>query len=258
MTRSLYLALVAALAGALVLGERAQAQGRVTSTLWSATEVLEAFQAIPLKSIPPALLRDAQGIAVIPGVIKLGFVAGGRFGQGVVLARTPDGGWSNPVFVSLAGGSIGWQAGVQSTDVILVFKTRRGLDRVLQGKGKLTLGADAAVAAGPLGRQAEADTDALLRAEIYSYSRSRGLFAGVALEGAGILCNPEANRAFSQHPRPEDLQAAARLRGVLMAMTGVPVPPPVLIPAPILSPPQLVPTPPPAPTPPPPPGRPPR
>lgn len=230
---------------ALLSGGYAAAQGRTTSTLWAASEVLEALQAIPLKSIPPALLRDAQGVAVVPNVVKAGFVAGARFGHGVALVRLPDGRWSGPIFISLVGGSLGWQAGVSSTDVVLVFKTRRGLDRVLEGKGKLTLGADAAVAAGPLGRQAEAGTDLPLRAEVYSYSRSRGLFVGVSLEGAGLLNNHEANRAYRQRPRPEDLQAASKLCAVLTSMAGpaTPVPIPITV-GPPQAPPAWVPPPP--------------
>ena len=130
-------------------------------------------------------MQDAAGVAVIPHVVKAGFVFDGRFGRGVVLARQPDGTWSNPIFLTLAGGGVGWQVGVESTDVILVFKTRESLDRLMGGKDKITLGADVAVAAGPVGRQAEAATDAQLKAEIFSYSRSRGLFLGAFAGGSG-------------------------------------------------------------------------
>lgn len=202
----------------------ASAQHHMSGTLTSALEVLEAFQGLTAKSIPPALLRDAQGVAIIPRVIKGGFVIGGRFGHGLVLARMPDGAWGNPVFVTLAGGSIGWQAGVQSTDLILVFKTRQSLERILQGKGKVTLGADVAVAAGPLGRQAEAGTDAVLGAEIYSYSRSRGLFAGLSLEGAALSYDSETNRAFVQYARAEDVATVERLKAQLALMSQPPAP----------------------------------
>jgi lipid-binding SYLF domain-containing protein len=231
--RLLVLTAVIAVAGP---GGRLWAQERVAGTLWSAAEVLEALQAVPLKCIPPALLKNAAGVAIIPGVVKVGFVIGGRFGEGVVLVRNPDGSWSNPVFISLTGGSVGWQAGVQSADVVLVFKTRKGLERVLQGKGKLTLGADAAVAAGPVGRQAEADTDVRLQAEIYSYSRSRGLFLGVALDGSAILHNAGANEAFYHRTHPEDIQAAEKLKALLMTMSGPPAPI-VVVPQPPVPPP---------------------
>ena len=160
--------------------------------LRDAADVLHQIGEIPENAIPPELLADAYGIAVIPGVIKAGFVVGGRWGKGVIAVRQ-DNGWSNPAFVTLAGGSIGWQIGAQSTDIILVFKTRRGVENL--ASGKITLGADAAIAAGPVGRQASAATDAQLKAEIYSYSRSRGLFAGLALEGAVLQPDDDANAA---------------------------------------------------------------
>ncbi len=171
-----------------------EAGAKETKTIRNAVEVLEEITAIPEKGIPPSLLQDAQGIAVVPGVIKVGFVIGGRHGRGVLLIREKRAGWSNPVFVSITGGSIGWQIGAQSTDVILVFKSTKSIDGIM--KGKFTLGADAAIAAGPVGRRAEAATDVQLKAEIYSYSRSRGLFAGVSVEGAALQIDDEANADF--------------------------------------------------------------
>ncbi|UCG66908.1 MAG: lipid-binding SYLF domain-containing protein, partial [Deltaproteobacteria bacterium] len=160
----------------------------------SATEVLTEIMAIPEKAIPPSLLHNAYGIAVIPAVIKAGLVVGGRYGWGVLVVRPKGSEWSNPCFVSLTGASIGYQIGAQSTDVILVFKSSKSIDGIV--KGKFTLGADAAIAAGPVGRQAAAATDLQLKAEIYSYSRSRGLFAGVALEGAALQIDYKSNEAF--------------------------------------------------------------
>lgn len=159
-----------------------------------AVEVLDQTLSIPEKGIPSALLSNAEGIAIIPGVIKAGFILGGRFGKGILVVRQKDGSWSNPVFITVAGGSIGWQIGVESIDIILVFKSSRSIEGIM--KGKFTLGADASVAAGPVGRQASASTDILLRSEIYSYSRSRGLFAGLAFDGAGIQINHDADEAF--------------------------------------------------------------
>jgi len=169
---------------------------REMRTVESAAQVVRELGGLKLQGIPHGLLREASGVAVIPGVVKAGFLIDGRIGQGVVLARQPDGTWSNPVFVTLGGLGIGWQAGVESTDVVLVFRTAHSVDRILQGKGKLALGGDASVAVGPVGREFEAATDARLRAEIFSYSRSRGLFAGVSVEGAGLRVNPRANDAF--------------------------------------------------------------
>lgn len=160
----------------------------------SATEVMEKITALPEESIPPALLRNAHGLAVIPGVIKAGFVVGGSYGKGILTVRGEQGRWSPPVFVKIAAGSLGWQIGAQSTDVVLVFKSAKSVDGIV--RGTFTLGADAAVAAGPVGRRGEAATDAELKAEILSYSRSRGLFAGISLEGSKISIDHDANAAF--------------------------------------------------------------
>ncbi|HUO83216.1 MAG TPA: lipid-binding SYLF domain-containing protein [Gammaproteobacteria bacterium] len=164
----------------------------------TATSVLEQLADIPEQYVPPSLLNSAYGIAVIPNVIKIGLGIGGRHGKGVLVVRDGNDGWSDPVFVSLTGGSFGWQIGAQSTDIILVFKTRRSVEGLTGGK--LTLGADAAVAAGPVGRHAEAATDIQLKSEVYSYSRNRGLFAGVALEGTAITIDDDANAAFYGRP----------------------------------------------------------
>jgi lipid-binding SYLF domain-containing protein len=139
-------------------------------------------------------LRIAQGIAIFPDLIKAGFIFGGRYGVGILLVRNEDGSWGNPVFFRLLGGSFGWQIGVQSTDVILVLNTIRSLDAMCNGK--FTLGGDASIAAGPVGRQAEVGTDVLLSAEILSYSRNRGLFLGLSLEGAAIMPDNDATASF--------------------------------------------------------------
>ncbi len=166
-------------------------EGRKVET---ATEILTDIMSIPEKEIPPSLLKNAHGIAIIPGVVKVAFVFGGRFGKGIVSIRTKEGEWSNPVFLTLGGGSFGFQIGAQSTDIILVFKSSNSIESM--GSGKFTLGADASIAAGPMGRHAEANTDILLKAEIYSYSRSRGLFAGVSFVGAILHIDNKSNAAF--------------------------------------------------------------
>ena len=225
MVRRLIWPVPAALALLALGAGHAQARAREAATVGAAIEVVEQANAIPERGIPAGLLRDAAGVAVIPNIVKAGFIVGARHGRGVVLVRTRDGGWSNPVFVSLTGGSIGWQAGAQSTDLVLVFKTGRSVERILQNRGKLTLGADVGVAVGPVGRQAAAATDAQLKAEIYSYSRSRGLFAGLSLEGAslsldwrdtsayyGVLISPAEILGGAAVPVP---RAAALLKGWL-------------------------------------------
>lgn len=159
----------------------------------NATRVMTDIQAIPESAIPDKLLDEAKAVVVVPDTIKAGLVLGGRYGRGVMSVKAADGTWSNPVFVKLAGGSIGLQAGVQSSDVVLVFRSERGLDSIVNGK--FTLGADAGVAAGPLGRNAATATDGQLQAEIWSWSRARGLFAGVALDGAVLSIDDAANEA---------------------------------------------------------------
>jgi len=189
-------------------------------TLQLADDVLTELQTIELKGIPPALLSDAQAVVIVPRVVKAGFIIGGRGGHGVVLCRNADLTWSEPTFVNLGGASLGFQAGVQSTDVLLVFKSKKSLERILAGKGKLTLGADASVAAGPVGRQLEAGTDAKLQAEIISYSRSRGLFAGVALDGAAITNDKDTNYNYLKaYKKPEMAKALEQLKTHLTEMS---------------------------------------
>ncbi|MBL8798513.1 MAG: lipid-binding SYLF domain-containing protein [Planctomycetia bacterium] len=246
------------LACALCQARPAQASNRDNEIIDSASEVLDAFTNLHLKSIPPNLLKDAQGLAIIPGVIKAGFVIGGRHGRGVLLARGADGTWGRPVFITLSGGSVGWQVGVQSTDSILVFKTKNSLDRVLNGKGKLTLGGDVAIAAGPLGRQAEAGTDGQLKAEIYSYSRSRGLFAGASLEGGVLLLDAKGTDSYYRHEPTTAVDPRTRavvpvtppstlLQWKVAQLTNAPAAAPAIevpvapIPAPVAEPPVLAP-----------------
>lgn len=159
----------------------------------NAVRVLAEIQKIPEQSIPDKLLDEARAVIVIPDTIKAGLVIGGRHGRGVMSVKTANGTWSSPVFVSLTGASIGFQVGVQSSDVVLVIRNDRSLDNIVNGK--FTLGADAAVAAGPVGRNAAAATDGQLKAEIWSWSRARGLFAGVALDGAVLQIDDKANAA---------------------------------------------------------------
>lgn len=162
----------------------------------TATQILQDLKNIPENAIPPALMNRAYAVAVIPSVVKAGFIVGGTYGRGIVVARRADGQWSNPVFVQLTQASLGFQAGLQSTDLILVFKTQRALDGL--SRGKITLGADASIAAGPVGRQATASTDLQMQSEIYSYARSRGFFAGVSLQGGALAIDRKANGAYYQ------------------------------------------------------------
>jgi lipid-binding SYLF domain-containing protein len=212
----------------------ARAQYHESTTVDASTAVFNDIASIPERGIPHGLLTDAQGFAIVPGLIKAGFIVGGRYGKGIVVVRDQKtGGWSSPVFVTVTGGSVGFQAGAQATDLILVFRTRRSIDGFLQGRGKFTLGADASIAAGPLGRQAEAGTDVRLESEILSYSRSRGLFAGVSLEGAALSHDLRANVAYYGKLMPANLilsrldlpapESATRLKRMLSQLTGAPL-----------------------------------
>ena len=193
--RSKPMAALAAAIFAAAIVNIAQAGARKEVRLLTATEVLEEVRAMPDVRLPDTLLQHAYGIAVIPDVTKVAFIFGGRHGNGVLSVRDKlTGPWSNPVFVSLTGGSWGFQAGAQSSDIILVFTTKTGIEGI--AGGKLTLGADASVATGPVGRQGSAATDVGFNAEIYSYARTRGLFGGIALDGSVISIDRSANAAL--------------------------------------------------------------
>jgi lipid-binding SYLF domain-containing protein len=197
------------------------AAGDPNETACQADMVLAEIMAIPARQIPEHLLAEAQGVAIIPDVIKIGFIAGARRGHGVVLVRDSDGEWSLPQFVTLTGGSVGWQAGVQGSDVVLVFTTKKGVEGLMQGK--FTLGADIAAAAGPVGRNAAAATDERFKAEILSYSRSRGLFLGASIDGSVLEIDHASHVAFygsQSFELPRQIPAsAAKLRQDLVALT---------------------------------------
>jgi lipid-binding SYLF domain-containing protein len=205
----------------VVIGQSIQALSEVTRN--------------PKTGMPRLVMRNAQGIAIIPNMVKAGFVIGARFGRGALLIRQADGSWSNPVFIHLVGGSFGFQAGAQKTDLILVFQTQRGLDRFIRGRDKLTLGVDAGVAAGPAGRRFEAGTDVAMKSEILSYSNSRGVFAGVSAEGGTLQIDWRSNMLYYGRPvsvgeivavnstLPVPIQAA-NLQQMLAEKTALPVP----------------------------------
>jgi len=148
----------------LILALPAAAATKEERRVADAADVLDQLLRIPEKSIPPALLSRAYAVAVIPNVVKIGFGIGARRGRGILVVRQDDNSWSNPAFITMTGGSIGWQVGAQSTDVILVFRTRKGVESI--ASGKFTLGADASVAAGPVGRHTSVATDIRFEAEV--------------------------------------------------------------------------------------------
>ena len=188
------------LAGIALAGVTAavHAQAREEGRLLVASEVLEDLRNARDQAIPDRLLERAYGIAVFPDLTKIAFFAGGRRGHGVLVVRDKQGRFTSPVFVTMTGGSFGWQWGVQQTDIVLVFTTPKGVEGI--SGGRVTLGADASVAAGPVGRQASAATDATFKAEVYSYSRNKGVFAGLAIDGSVISIDDKADAAFYKKP----------------------------------------------------------
>ncbi len=167
---------------------------KVINRLNSSIEVLDEFINIPESGIPEKILRNCEALVVIPHVVKGGFMFGARHGKGIIVHRLPDGRWSNPSFIAISGGSFGFQIGGQAVDLILVVNNKRGYRAILSDNFQLS--GDMTATAGPVGRNAEAGTDIALKASILSYSRSKGLFAGVSLKGATLTIDKKANRVF--------------------------------------------------------------
>lgn len=190
------LTLAAALALTLIpaLALRA-AEGDEAKRLAAAATVLDEIMGAADKGIPRSIMEKAEAVAVFPSMLKGGLVVGAQHGRGVISARDKkNGGWSSPAFLSITGGSFGAQIGAQAIDLVLVVNNQRGLEQLVQNQFKI--GADAGVAAGPVGREAAAATDIQLRAQILSYSRARGLFAGVTINGSTISQDRDANDRF--------------------------------------------------------------
>jgi lipid-binding SYLF domain-containing protein len=163
---------------------------RVNEALIALDEIMAAAD----KSVPRSVMEKAVGIAVFPSLLKGGLGVGGQHGRGILSVRKKNGGWSNPAFLTITGGSIGAQIGVQAIDLVLIINNQRGLEQLV--KNQFKVGADAGVAAGPVGRDASASTDIQMRAQILSYSRTRGLFAGATLNGSTIKEDRDANERF--------------------------------------------------------------
>lgn len=194
MTRRLVAAVAALCVVALhPVNSRAQKDDDEATRVRDGAAVFGEIMSAEDKAIPNAILGKAAGIAIFPNTVKAGFVFGGVRGRGLLSARGPNG-WSSPAFVTLTGGSFGLQIGGQATDIILVINDQRGLENLVSNQFKI--GADASAAAGPVGRDAQAATDLQLRAQIMSYSRARGLFAGVTINGSTIRQDLDANQRF--------------------------------------------------------------
>jgi len=191
MMKTFLFALLALTASHIVTAQTSDEARRITDASTVLEEIMEAAD----KSVPRSIMEKAEGIAVFPSLIKGGIVVGGQRGRGVLSVRDKKtGGWSSPAFLTITGGSIGAQFGAQAIDLVLVINNQRGLEQLV--KNQFKIGADAAVTAGPVGRDASASTDLQMRAQILSYSRARGLFAGVTLNGATIRQDRDANERF--------------------------------------------------------------
>lgn len=177
----------------VLIGTNLQAQDKQQQKLDASTKVIQEFGKLR-ESIPKQLMQKTEGIIIIPGLINAGFVVGGKRGKGIAMVKNPDGTWSNPVFLTMTGGSFGFQAGIQSVDLVLVFLNKASLLNI--GKSSFTLGGDISVAAGPVGRTSSAGTDYKMESEVYSYSRSKGLFAGISLSGSSLDIDQKANESF--------------------------------------------------------------
>ena len=182
-------ALVLTLSGSLLLADKGTDE-RLANAATAFSEIMSA----PDKGIPGSVLNKADCVVVVPGMKKGGFIVGGSFGRGAVTCRGKGAaGWGAPAMVELGGGSVGFQIGAEATDVVMLIMNRTGMDSLL--KSKFTLGGDASVAAGPVGRESAAETDAKMNAKILSYSRSRGVFAGVSLKGTTLHQDEDAIKA---------------------------------------------------------------
>jgi lipid-binding SYLF domain-containing protein len=220
--------LLFAVTGAVSVVQPVFAGAREEARLIEASGVLEELRTQRDTLIPERLLSRAYGVAVIPNVVKVAAVVGGRRGSGAMVVRDANGRFSNPIMVSITGGNVGWQIGVQSTDIVLVFTTRKSIEGITDGK--LTLGGDASVAAGPVGRSASAATDQNFTAEVYSYSRNRGLFAGVSIDGTVIAIDTKSNTRLYGKSAPAtqiiagqvttEADAAKRFQRAILASTG--------------------------------------
>jgi lipid-binding SYLF domain-containing protein len=171
----------------------ADEEGKVAERVQAAADVLNEIQGAPDKGIPQEVLASSECVAVVPGLLKGGFIVGAKYGRGLASCRTAKG-WSSPAFFTVTGGSFGFQIGGQAVDLIMLIMNKDGMKHLLSSE--FALGADASAAAGPVGRHAEGNTDWKMRAEVLTYSRARGLFAGISLNGAAIKQDKDSTREF--------------------------------------------------------------
>ena len=193
MNRSLLVVLLLCLNLASFAADEPSRTSKAALRAQAAADVLDEIQGAPDKGIPQDVLGSAECVAVVPSLLKGGFIVGGRFGRGLASCRTPKG-WSAPAFFTVKGGSVGFQIGGQAVDLVMLIMNNDGMQHLLSSQ--FSLGADASVAAGPVGRHAEGNTDWKMRAQVLTYSRARGIFAGVSLAGAVINQDKDSTREF--------------------------------------------------------------
>jgi lipid-binding SYLF domain-containing protein len=193
MKKFLLLTLIFSLSSFSFAADESGKESKATDRAQAAAEVLNEIQGAPDKGIPQEVLGSAECVAVVPSMLKGGFIVGGKYGRGLASCRTPKG-WSAPAFFVVTGGSFGFQIGGQAVDLVMLIMNKDGMKHLLSSE--FALGADASVAAGPVGRHAEGNTDWKMRAEVLTYSRARGLFAGVTLNGASIKQDKDSTREF--------------------------------------------------------------
>lgn len=193
MKKLLLLTVVVCLCGISAAADDQARESKASDRVQAAADVLDEIQAAPDKGIPQEVLGSAECVAVVPSMLKGGFIVGAKYGRGLASCRTPTG-WSAPAFFVVTGGSFGFQIGGQAVDLVMLIMNKDGMKHLLSSE--FALGADASVAAGPVGRHAEGNTDWKMRAEVLTYSRARGLFAGVSLNGAVIKQDKDSTREF--------------------------------------------------------------
>jgi len=196
MNKPLLLTLIVALCSWMHSADESTKESKATDRVQAAADVLNALQSAPDSGVPNEILSRADCVAVVPSMLKGGFVVGGKYGRGLASCRTPKG-WSAPAFFTVKGGSFGFQIGGQAVDLVMLIMNNEGMQRLLSSQ--FALGADASVAAGPVGRHAEGNTDWKMRAQVLTYSRARGVFAGVSLNGAVVKQDKDSTRDFYGH-----------------------------------------------------------
>lgn len=196
MKKLILIAVIASLCVCAYAGDDQTKDSKATDRVQAAADVLNEIQGAPDNGIPGKILGSAECVAVVPSMLKGGFIFGAKYGRGIASCRTPKG-WSAPAFFRIEGGSFGFQIGGQAVDLVMLVMNKNGVQHLLSSQ--FALGADASVAAGPVGREAEGDTDWKMRAEVLTYSRARGIFAGVTLNGAAIKQDKDSTREFYGH-----------------------------------------------------------